>query len=284
MQIINNIEDYLERLKSDYNLKITFHPQKGEYLISNSRLIKYNIHNSAFCTILKSNVECFKKCKDKQEIIFKRLETLDKFTGVCHAGVKERVYGFYLDNKVLGFISVSGYCAEKEIYEYKINKVCKQFKFNKAVVYNLYKGFVKDFPNQDLLDSLISPLCRMIEYGNSILKNAKTPSSDLYFSILSYINNHFSEELSLAFISKKFNISISQISHMFKKMNGKSFREYIVFLRLELAKNLLEYTNLTISEISFSVGFNDSCYFCNIFKKNICLTPNEFRNKAKLNI
>ncbi len=279
MQIIDNIESYLQRLKSDYQLSITFHPEKGEYLISNSRLIKYNIHKANYCVYLKSNIDCYHKCVAKQKVIIQKLKDVERFTGVCHAGVKERVYGFYMDGKVLGFISVSGFVADKGIYGDRLERVCAQFGFNKTVVEKLYQEFSKSFPQEELLDSLVFPLCRMIEYGNIALKNANTPSSDLYFSVLSFVNNNFTNELNLEYVARKFSVSESSISHAFKKMNGKSFREYLTYLRVELAKSLLECNSLSVNEIAFSVGFNDCGYFCKVFKKLTDKTPTEYRKR-----
>ena len=88
-QLTDEIDRYISRLKNDYGLSITLHPTGREYLISNSSLIKYNFHNSAYCTYVKSNREAMKTCVKKQSAIERKLMTEEVFTGVCHAGRTE---------------------------------------------------------------------------------------------------------------------------------------------------------------------------------------------------
>ena len=69
---------------------------------------------------------------------------------------------------------------------------------------------------------------------------------------------------------------------LFKKIAGKSVSEFILDLRIYEAKEMLIRTDMTIEEISESIGFNNSFYFSKCFKAQIKISPSEFRNMMKL--
>ena len=60
---------------------------------------------------------------------------------------------------------------------------------------------------------------------------------------------------------------------------GQGFIEYVTNKRLEKAKKLLENTNYTISEIAEQVSYEDTNYFSVVFKRNVGITPREYRIK-----
>lgn len=70
---------------------------------------------------------------------------------------------------------------------------------------------------------------------------------------------------------------------LYQKINdilGMSIKEFIMDIRLKRGAQLLEQSNLTVSEISYSIGFNNPKYFSICFKKQFGLTPTEFRKKG----
>ncbi|GAA4802939.1 two-component regulator propeller domain-containing protein [Olivibacter ginsenosidimutans] len=70
---------------------------------------------------------------------------------------------------------------------------------------------------------------------------------------------------------------------LYQKINdilGMSIKEFILDIRLKRGAQLLEQSDLTVSEISYSIGFNNPKYFSICFKKQFGLTPTEFRKKA----
>ena len=87
--------------------------------------------------------------------------------------------------------------------------------------------------------------------------------------------------LTIEDVCKRYSCSRSHISHCFKKQTGYTFREYLTNVRLENAKSLLQYSGLTITEIAFSVGFNDSNYFSNVFKAQMGISPMKYRKSLK---
>jgi AraC-like DNA-binding protein len=65
--------------------------------------------------------------------------------------------------------------------------------------------------------------------------------------------------------------------HTFRNVTGKNLQEYVNELRVEKAKILLRDTDLNITEIANSVGFNDLNYFSRVFKRGAEVSPRKFR-------
>lgn len=79
------------------------------------------------------------------------------------------------------------------------------------------------------------------------------------------------------FCSEQLNLSANYLSDLLKKETGKNTQEHIHYFLIEKAKLALLNTNLSVSEISFNLGFIYPQYFSKIFKKKTGYTPNEFR-------
>ena len=93
-----------------------------------------------------------------------------------------------------------------------------------------------------------------------------------------YMSQNFSNpNLMLQDVAKKVNMSNSRFSTVFSQQNGQTFTEYLIYLRLNKAKELLRTTNTRSSQIAGEVGYNDAHYFSYIFKKNVGVTPSEYR-------
>ncbi len=280
MQIINEIDNYIQKLHKEFGLNIALLPFNNERLITNGTLMKYNFHSSGFCTYLKNNRDFHKKCIAKQFNVCEKLKTEKVFAGVCHAGVKERVYGIFVKEQFLGFVSVCGYKADKQVYLPRVKRACNEFNFNEQTVLKLYDKLEDDIPSEEHLDSLIFPLIRMIEYGNLLLQKG-AESNTLYTEVIRYLTDNFNQKISVSEIAKRFYVSVSHISHSFKRMNGNSISDYVNSLRIEYAKNLLTYTQNSIAEISCECGFFDSSYFCNVFNKKVGVTPKKYRQTTQ---
>ena len=78
-------------------------------------------------------------------------------------------------------------------------------------------------------------------------------------------------------VAKAVNMSSSRFSTVFSQQNGQTFTEYLVYLRLKKAKELLRTTTDRSLQIARDVGYNDAHYFSYIFKKNTGMTPSEYR-------
>ena len=93
-----------------------------------------------------------------------------------------------------------------------------------------------------------------------------------------YLSEHYQDgNLMLQDVAAAVGMSNSRFSTVFAQECGKTFTEYLTGLRLEKARELLKTTEKRSSQIAFEVGYNDSHYFSYQFKKNVGMTPGEYR-------
>lgn len=95
---------------------------------------------------------------------------------------------------------------------------------------------------------------------------------------IKYIQLHYKESITVEQIAKVIGLNRSHLYKLFIRYTKTSPREYLLNLRLEQACNLLKESNLSISKIAFSCGFNDAYYFSRLFKEKKSESPTEYRN------
>lgn len=126
--------------------------------------------------------------------------------------------------------------------------------------------------------------CLLQEILISIYENAKDKAEDSPLKAsLKYIHNFFTSKIDIPYLANLENLSNSRYVTIFKKQMGKSPNEYIIDLRLQLAKSLLENTNMSIRQISESVGYTDQYFFSRLFKKHIGVSPQAYRKTNNFN-
>lgn len=92
--------------------------------------------------------------------------------------------------------------------------------------------------------------------------------------------NYDNEDISLNTVAASVNLSPNHFSTIFSQETGRTFIEFLTYVRMEKAKELLRTTSMRTAEIAFAVGYKDPHYFSYLFKKTQECTPREFRTKA----
>lgn len=99
-------------------------------------------------------------------------------------------------------------------------------------------------------------------------------------SIKEYVDQHYTEEISRSDLSELLFVDAAYAVKLFKKEFGVSFKNYVIGKRIDMAKRLLQTTDLPINTISDSVGYGNYSYFTRIFKKLTGSTPMDFRSQS----
>ena len=97
--------------------------------------------------------------------------------------------------------------------------------------------------------------------------------------IQAYVDEHYSENITLEFIEQKFFINASYLSYQFKKKVGKNFIDYLTDVRIDNAKRLLPDPDIKIYEVGERVGYSSPRYFSQIFEKRVGVTPSRYRQQ-----
>lgn len=99
-----------------------------------------------------------------------------------------------------------------------------------------------------------------------------------------YIEGHYSEELTVNALAHRFSINPNYFSNLFSKETGYTITKYITKVRIEKACQLLGETSITISDISANVGYQDPQYFYRVFKKEMNMTPADYRSNRVIKV
>ncbi|HEY8803678.1 MAG TPA: AraC family transcriptional regulator [Clostridium sp.] len=125
-----------------------------------------------------------------------------------------------------------------------------------------------------LLMALITLILKQID------RNIDTEENNEYLEvkhIKKYIDEHYSEDLTLEYIRETLNVSLSYLCHTFKETTGYAPIQYIMRRRIGKAQSLLISTQYSATEIASMVGYNNSNYFNTIFTRIIGMSPIKYR-------
>ena len=134
---------------------------------------------------------------------------------------------------------------------------------------------------QHLISLLFSKLIREVAPSDFSPKTEEKSSSKYAFMLDNYINEHYSEKVSLADIAAELYLCERQVSRIIRREYKCSFSDFVNMKRLSVAAMMLKHTKMNISEIARSVGYENYNYFYRVFKKKYGVTPAIYRENSK---
>jgi len=123
---------------------------------------------------------------------------------------------------------------------------------------------------------ILAYLDRAYTDRNTDILKAEKP--ELLDKVTAYIENHYSDHITVDELAHKFYVSSSAISHLFKQKMGLSLYHYITQRRLISAKNLIS-AGIPLEHVATQVGFSDYSTFYRAFKQEYGISPRQYRQK-----
>lgn len=123
------------------------------------------------------------------------------------------------------------------------------------------------------LESFRDKLCKLLD------DRKENRSDKLVEQARRYIEEHYTEKLTLAEIAEVLNISAGHLSITFKKFMGLTLSDYIASVKIEHAKELVDTHQYLMYEISDMLGFDNPYYFSKVFKKVTGISPREYEKR-----
>lgn len=96
-------------------------------------------------------------------------------------------------------------------------------------------------------------------------------------SMLGYLELHYKNDISLDELADEFHVSQNYVTRLLKRYTGKSFSENVLRIRMNKAVELITSTDYSISRVGDPVGYHDTSYFIQVFKKQMGVTPNDYK-------
>ena len=102
--------------------------------------------------------------------------------------------------------------------------------------------------------------------------------NDVIQSAISFMQQHFREELKLQDVARHVFLNPAYFSSVFKQATGTNFKEYLTDIRIEEARQMLIKTNMSIVDVALGCGFTSQSYFSKVFKARTGFSPKAFRS------
>jgi AraC-like DNA-binding protein len=114
-------------------------------------------------------------------------------------------------------------------------------------------------------------------HGDAVVATADAVRRELIRPVLSYVERHCRERVTLDQVAEVVHLSPSRVRHVFRDVSGVGFKEYATRVRLAEAKRLLLATDLSVAEVAHAVGYTNVHQFYTVFHRYSELLPSEYR-------
>lgn len=186
---------------------------------------------------------------------------------------------------------LEAWCLERKAAEGDLNKGSFE------LVDRVYASLISPNPQMKLLFEERAKLYQKVTTVESarlledILKNFLLQVSDaltdlagdrrqkIVQQLKNIIEEEYAEPLTIEYLAGKVYMSPNYLRTLFKDYTGETVLEYMTGVRMRKAAKLLAETNLRVHEISQRIGYENPSHYCAVFKKQMGVTPNQYRNK-----
>lgn len=143
--------------------------------------------------------------------------------------------------------------------------------------------FTESYSYQDYMDSFKSTdsLKRSIEFVMNALEGAvreKLPQNEVQ-KAKTFIMNNISRNISVKDVADYVHLSPEYFTRLFKKETGQNIKNYIMQVKVDVAKDLLSNPGISVSLVALELGYNNFSHFTQMFKKIENVTPTEYRQR-----
>ena len=170
-------------------------------------------------------------------------------------------------NAALPYHKFSGsYAWEKQVLDYLLK------------IYECRDTDTMELKAQSLFGNLWVELYTHLDIKKSI-SSTQNHHLDSLQHMISFIQNHYREKITLAAICRTGNVGKTTCSTIFMKYTNQTPIGYLTDYRLRKSVDLMASTDMTFSEISYETGFSGASYFAEAFRKRFGCSPREYRRK-----
>jgi AraC-like DNA-binding protein len=271
-----DVQKIFDKFSLCFNIRIVFFTPDGRELAVGlnkpanelCRLMKKKLHKEKLCT-------CFDR-----EILHKALTKMDMVTEYCYAGMIESIVPIFYQNIHLGYCKLGQYRSENTLN----NEIITEWKEKIGSPEKLIIAYLKTPSfSKEQIANIQSLFYVIVDY--IVSQNMITVKRNMTLEkIITFINNNVEKNITLKDVSHYVYKSASTISHLFSSLLKKSFKQYVIELKLKKAEEyLLNEPGITIIEVANKLGYDDPYYFSRLFKKYKGLSPTAFLKKMYTN-
>ena len=241
--------------------------------------------HSDFCRMINQCPEGHRRCEHCDALAVKTsTELRSHYSYRCHAGLCETIIPIFSNGEPMAFLSF-GQLLDDAPYRTQWENTLSTLSWYPGDILELRECFFRlerlSRDKQRAYENILEAIALYIPLEGIIMTTELSDQQRLEM----YINEHYTEKLSLERISRDLNMGSTKLCSLAKKLTGEgSITKMVASRRIAEAKTLLVNENLTITQIAERVGFGDYNYFTNVFRKTVGLTPTAYRKTVTHNM
>lgn len=239
----------------------------------------YEKKKCGFCSLIRENAEYSKRCLQSDlEGLQKCTESGNPCTYRCHMGLSEILTPIISGDVTIGFILVGQSICDEDIECVKKNIAKYPDKDKSPMLYEELDK-VKSLSVDELaaMARLVN-ICTSYIDMKKLIKQREEPTRML---LDEYIRENMRYKISVENLMRAFGMSRSSLYNFSVKHFGMGITEYVSKLRIDTARDLLLNTDMSVSEISYTVGIYDTNYFIKQFRVKYGMSPKRWKNSQK---
>jgi AraC-like DNA-binding protein/ligand-binding sensor protein len=255
-----------------FDIRIAFFTSQGEELkVGKSKPL------CRFCQLLRKHLNYEQVCLTLDKKMRDQAVQQKKLIHYkCHGGMTEAIYPIFMEEQLIGFVMIGQFRTANEKLNRSIRKKWKE----QVGTDDLEEAFKQtpDYSKEYSISilKLFSILVDHILYRHMIELYGSTSVQPL----ISFLQGHFEERLNLEEAADITFQSRSGLSQKFRRVTGKSFKQFQIELKLNKADEYFKKKpDMTIKEVSFRLGYHDPYYFSRLYKKHRGRPPSQARQQ-----
>lgn len=263
------IQKLFDYFCSGFNIIILFYSVDGKTLkVGMNRKdslfcqLVHRIYGQSRCIFLDEKMQ--KKCAKEKKLIHYQ----------CHVGIEEAVAPIFIEGQLVGYAMI-GQFRSTDIISSQLRKDWIAAGYNVEELMSAFRQLPYFAP--DRIKDILGMFSLLVDY--IVTKEMVAVKGNLIVSkIMSYIEEHISQRISLAEVAMYVGRSASSISHLFRKTTGRSFKQSVIEAKLDKVEEYFRNTpEITIQEAALRIGFEDQFYFSRLYKKYRGISPSHYR-------
>ncbi len=224
------------------------------------KYIHSNSHMASKCLIC--DYALLKECKEKKQPV----------SHICHAGLLDIAIPIMHNQSILGYIMLGQLKVDANFKNIKQKLSSDGLDVDKLEV--LYSNL--PIKKEEFIKSIINLATILAKH--LLLDNIVKPKNlSTLDTLVEFINENIHSPLSVEYIAQQNFVSVSLIYKLFYKNFNTSVKDYINKRRCELALSLLMFSDKSLNDVAFEVGFSSLSYFSKVFKKLYGVSPLKYR-------
>ena len=161
-----------------------------------------------------------------------------------------------------------------------ITRMCKQKGMELELAFRMSDFYIQKLDNIHTIEGVRSLHDAMVlDYTEKMRRICRSDTNSRRINVCKeYIYSHIKERITVEDLADVLGVSASYLSRLFKKETGDSVSMYIRTQKIEMAKNLLQYSEYSMIEIANRLSFSSQSHFIQQFRESVGMTPKKYRD------